>query len=109
MDIINEYQDRVHRFVSEKDNGIYDALNKGLITVSGDIVGILHSDDVFFDSNILSNINKIFSEKTLDGIYGDVVYTKQKIYQLFIDIGKVNLLNRIFMSRLDASTPIIIS
>ncbi len=60
-------------FKSEKDNGIYDALNKGLVRATGEIVGILHSDDFFTDANVLSDVQKHF-ELGADVVYGDLVY-----------------------------------
>lgn len=61
------------RFKSEKDLGIYDALNKGLLLAKGDIIGILHSDDLFSDENVLRDIQQLF-EQGADVVYGDLVY-----------------------------------
>lgn len=63
-------------FKSEKDNGIYDALNKGLGRANGDIIGILHSDDFFADENVLSDVQKYF-EQGADVVYGDLVYVNR--------------------------------
>ena len=54
--------------------GIYDALNKGVEKASGDIIGFLHSDDIFHEKNILNHIKNKFKENDLDGIYGDLQY-----------------------------------
>jgi glycosyltransferase involved in cell wall biosynthesis len=66
INIINKYQDQIYFFVSEKDNGIYDALNKGIRNSTGSVIGVLHSDDIFFDdysvSNIINNMVKTNSE-----------------------------------------------
>ena len=60
--------------ISEPDHGIYDALNKGLVLAEGDIVAFLHSDDLYFDYNVISRVVKIFSDDTVDVVYGDVCF-----------------------------------
>lgn len=61
--------------ISEKDKGIYDALNKGLKAATGDIIGFLHSDDVFAHSEIIARIAQEFeTNPKLDGVYGDIVF-----------------------------------
>lgn len=62
------------RYISEPDNGIYDAMNKGIKMASGDIVGILNSDDFFFDNDVLSRIYKAFVKYKVDCIFGNLVY-----------------------------------
>ncbi len=64
-------------FRSEKDNGIYDALNKGLRLASGEVVGILHSDDFFSDENVLADVHDLF-EAGADVVYGDLLYVDRK-------------------------------
>lgn len=59
---------------SEPDNGIYDALNKGISLATGDIVGFLHSDDLFANKDIISKIVERFYEEQVDGIYGDMIF-----------------------------------
>lgn len=60
--------------VSEPDNGIYDALNKGLKYATGDIIGILHSDDYFADEQVLKHVAEAFVDEGVDAVYGDLVY-----------------------------------
>ena len=64
-----EYNDKI---ITEKDYGIYDALNKGIINANSDIIGILHSDDVFASSDVLSQIHSVFIDTKCDGVYGDL-------------------------------------
>lgn len=64
----------VKAFVSEPDEGIYDAMNKGIRLASGDIIGILNADDVYADPGVLSRIERQMVESHLDAIYGDVVF-----------------------------------
>jgi glycosyltransferase involved in cell wall biosynthesis len=63
--------------ISEKDRGIYDAMNKGLKQASGDAVGFLNSDDVFAEPNAVANIAETFKTEIVDIVYGNIVYTKQ--------------------------------
>ena len=73
-DLLELYRDRISAFVSEPDNGIYDALNKGLKHASGDVVGFLHADDLFADSMALSRIADAFATNDCDAVYGDLIY-----------------------------------
>lgn len=72
--IINALNIRNIKVTSEPDAGLYDALNKGLSFVTGDIVGFLHSDDLFYDNNVLSNVASIFKDDSIDVVYGDAVF-----------------------------------
>lgn len=76
VDIVNKYSDYVTHFHSENDQGIYDAMNKGINIASGDIIGILNSDDFYPNSFILSNVIKTFKKYKCDAVYGDLVYVK---------------------------------
>ena len=62
--------------LSEFDSGIYDALNKGIKLSAVDIIGILHSDDVFASPDVLSQIHSVFKETNCDGVYGDLNFIK---------------------------------
>lgn len=75
-DIVLSYQDKINiKFISESDKGIYDAMNKGIKIASGDIVGILNSDDFYYDKNVLNKINSVFETNSdVDAVYGDLVY-----------------------------------
>jgi glycosyltransferase involved in cell wall biosynthesis len=59
---------------SEPDDGIYDALNKAIALSSGDIIGIMHSDDFFAHNHVLSKIAEFFTDPEIDGVYGDLDY-----------------------------------
>lgn len=73
-DIIKKYEDRIAKFVSEKDKGIYDGLNKGISLATGDVIAFLHSDDIYANKNIIEDVVKLFESKNTDSIYGDLVY-----------------------------------
>jgi glycosyltransferase involved in cell wall biosynthesis len=84
--IIKNYTDSIHEFITEKDDGIYDAINKGIYMSSGDIVGILNSDDIFSNENIISDVAKIFIEKPqLDSIIGNIAFinNNEKIIRVY--------------------------
>jgi glycosyltransferase involved in cell wall biosynthesis len=85
--ILKEYESKISILVSEPDKGLYDALNKGFKNASGDIIGILHSDDLFYDSTTLSKVAAAFTAE-IDAVYGDLLYIKkgeeQKIHRKWI-------------------------
>lgn len=72
--IVSEFKDSVDVHVSENDKGIYDAMNKGIKLATGDIVGILNSDDFYPNSYVLSNVIKTFNMNKCEAVYGDLVY-----------------------------------
>ena len=83
MDIVKSYSEHVKYYVSEPDNGIYDAMNKGIRAATGDVIGILNSDDFYPNSFVLSNVTKLFQKYSCDAVYGDLVYVKAN------DINKI--------------------
>jgi len=74
VEIIKSYGNKIDKFISEKDNGIYDAMNKGIKLATGDIVGMLNSDDFYASSDMIKKMVKEFKEKKVDSVYGDLVY-----------------------------------
>ena len=75
--IINEFSNSIDVFISEGDAGIYDAINKGITKSSGDVVGLLHADDVFENNSVVGNVMRLFDEN-VDMIYGDINYVDRK-------------------------------
>ena len=63
--------------VSERDAGIYDALNKGIGMASGEVVGFLHADDLYADERVLSRIAHAFTDPRVEAVYGDLVYVRK--------------------------------
>lgn len=74
LDIIKRYENHVAKWVSEKDRGMYDAINKGMEMATGDIIGILNSDDVLAGKDVIESIVKCFETYEVDSVYGDLVY-----------------------------------
>lgn len=72
IDIVKEYKSSVSLYISEPDNGIYDAMNKGVALATGDVVGVLNSDDFFSSKDIISKIVNTFSNSNIDALYGDI-------------------------------------
>lgn len=86
---IRPYQDRIDYYISEKDEGIFDALNKGIKNATGDVIGILNSDDVFYSTETLRHIAKAFKKSD-----ADLVYAKG----LFVDQHQPEKIKRIYPS-----------
>jgi glycosyltransferase involved in cell wall biosynthesis len=80
--IVNKYKNKIKKILIEKDKGVYDAINKGINLASGSIVSILHSNDIFYTSKVLSNVYKRFlKEKDVKIIIGDTKYnSKSKFF-----------------------------
>lgn len=78
LSIVEKYKSRIAKIVSEKDKGLYDALNKGIKHATGDIVGMLHSDDLYAHKEVLSNVAKKFQEDdSIMGVYADLVFVNR--------------------------------
>jgi glycosyltransferase involved in cell wall biosynthesis len=60
--------------VSELDCGMYDAINKGIVRSSGEIIGLMHSDDVYANKHVLADVADIFADPEIDAVYGDVAF-----------------------------------
>ena len=65
------------RIISERDDGIYDALNKGIRTATGDVVGFLHSDDFFAHDGALARIASVFEDPAVEAVFSDLDYVAQ--------------------------------
>lgn len=93
ISIIKEYQSRFNgrmRWISEPDNGIYDAMNKGIQMATGDIIGILNSDDYYIHSNVIEKIVKGFEKEHVDAIYANLIH---------VNWYNTNKINRIVRSK----------
>jgi glycosyltransferase len=96
LSIVQHNKSQVDKFISGKDDGIYDALNKGFKLATGDIVGILHSDDFYYENSVLDSVVEKFSDPSVDYVYGDIQMINSKGDQVrywkagLLDQGKIN-------------------
>ena len=74
LDIIREYVDRISIIISEADHGMYEAINKGIRVATGEIIGLLHSDDFFYDNGVIGRIVKRIKRTHADFLYGDGLF-----------------------------------
>lgn len=77
IEVIKSFENDIDVFISEKDNGLYDALNKGIKKATGDVIGILHSDDMFYSSDTLSNVVSCMQKNNADLLYGNGLYVER--------------------------------
>lgn len=74
LEIIKSYGNKINKIISEKDNGIYHALNKGISLASGEIIGFLHSDDVFSNQHVIEKYAHHFNLNQTDSVFSNLVY-----------------------------------
>lgn len=94
VEIIKEYEPKFNgrlKWISEKDNGIYDAMNKGIKMSTGEVVGILNSDDFFTTNDVINVVNDTFEKYNPDAIYGDIH---------FVNDDNLNKIVRYYSSRI---------
>lgn len=90
-EIVKKYSDIVSVHISEKDNGLYDAMNKGIKLATGDIVGILNSDDFFVSDYSLAELMNGFFSPDVDAVYSDLVY---------VESANTNKVTRLYSSKI---------
>lgn len=74
LDIIRKYADRISIIISEPDHGMYEAINKGIRVATGEIIGLLHSDDFFYDNGVIGRIVERMKRTHADFLYGDGLF-----------------------------------
>jgi glycosyltransferase involved in cell wall biosynthesis len=84
LDIVEEYGNRIGKLVSERDNGIYDAMNKGIKMATGDIVGILNSDDFYVNNRVIATIVSEFEAKKVESVFADLVFVRNGDHQKIV-------------------------
>lgn len=79
LDIIKKHDKHLSKWISEKDHGMYDAINKGIALASGDIIGILNSDDTLSSPDVIERIVSCFTDTNanVDAVYGDLIYVER--------------------------------
>jgi glycosyltransferase involved in cell wall biosynthesis len=78
LEIADRYRGRIAKVISEKDKGIYDAMNKGIQAATGDVVGILNSDDYYADERVISDVVNALTGSGCDGLYADLIYVNRE-------------------------------
>ena len=78
LDIVNRYKNKIAKVISEPDNGIYDAMNKGLRSSTGGILATLNGDDVYADKTTVSRMAEFIQNNGLDAAYGDLIYVDRR-------------------------------
>lgn len=76
--IINKFEGKIHKVISEPDDGLYDAMNKGIKNATGDVIGFLNSDDLFINENVIQGISNAFYKVDTDCIYADLYYVSSE-------------------------------
>jgi glycosyltransferase involved in cell wall biosynthesis len=89
-DIIQSYGQKITKWISEPDKGIYDAMNKGIAMATGDVIGILNSDDFYVNNEIVSKVATAFNNEDIDATFADLI---------FVDPGNLNKVVRTYSSR----------
>jgi glycosyltransferase len=74
LEIVNKYKNKIAKVVSEKDAGLYDAINKGIDLATGEIIANLNSDDFYIDNNVIADVVAKMEEEKSDTLYADLYY-----------------------------------
>lgn len=74
IEIIKDHKDRICQFISEKDNGLYEAMNKGIRLAKGDLIGFLNADDTYYNEDVISEVTAFMQKDCLEALYGDLIY-----------------------------------
>lgn len=79
MEVVLSYESTIAKVVSESDEGIYDAMNKGLRFATGEVVGFLNSDDLLSDSSVIERVGAVFKDPYIEACYGDLSYVDKTL------------------------------
>jgi len=83
LEIVNKYSAKISKIISEKDDGLYFAINKGIDLATGDIIGIIHADDLYVNNDVIHEIVQLFESSKADSVYADLQYVDRE------DINKI--------------------
>lgn len=75
--IIRQYENRISKWISEKDRGMYDAMNKGIAMATGDVIGILNSDDVYMNNHVISDLMALLEKQKAQVVFADLILVNQ--------------------------------
>jgi glycosyltransferase involved in cell wall biosynthesis len=73
VDIIRQNENRISQWISEKDQGMYDAMNKGIAMATGDVIGILNSDDVYMNTRVVSDLMRLMQSQNTEVVFADLI------------------------------------
>ncbi len=94
LKIVEKYKDKISKVISEKDAGIYDALNRGIEMATGDVIGLLHSDDFYLDKDVLQKYGDIFKSEKCDAVYADLYYVDKEDTNRIVRKWKSGIYNK---------------
>lgn len=78
LNIIKKHKNKITKWISEPDKGLYDAMNKGIQMATGEVIGLINSDDLFCDNFAVEKVMNIFNyDHKLDSVYADLYYVSQ--------------------------------
>ena len=85
IEIIKRNEDKISKWISEPDKGLYDAMNKGIAMATGDLIGILNSDDTFYSNTVVEEVANFHSQNTIEASVGTIVQHKdsEKIVRVY--------------------------
>jgi len=75
--IIHQYENRISKWISEKDQGMYDAMNKGITMATGEVIGILNSDDVYMNNHVISDLMALLEKQKAQVVFADLILVDQ--------------------------------
>ena len=93
LEIVKDYPN-VEKIISEEDDGIYDAMNKGINLAGGEIIGILNSDDIYSSNYIIEKVAALFIGSDIDAVYGDLHYVDPKNMEKIVRVWKSGPFNK---------------
>lgn len=74
LKLVEKYRSKISTVISEKDNGLYDALNKGIEQATGDVIGIIHSDDFYITNTVIEKYAEVFTQTNCEAVYSNLYY-----------------------------------
>ncbi|NNE56263.1 MAG: glycosyltransferase, partial [Flavobacteriales bacterium] len=88
VNIIKHFEEKISRWTSEPDDGIYDAMNKGIEMATGDYIGILNSDDFYADNTVVEDVMNLMTKSGNEALYADLVYVDRENTQKVVRTWK---------------------